>query len=111
LKDEQRNNSKSAAASRIQDARVAEIEMRNAIARREYVPVDDAQAAIDIVVGRVKSELTGLPARVTRDLDQRRKLETEVNGSLKRIADELAASAEYFAKGGDLPSTSGEDDA
>lgn len=110
LKEEDRRSSKSASASRLQDAKVAEAEMRMAEKRRELVSVEEATIALDIVMAKVRDEFTGLPARVTRDMDLRRKLEAEANGSLNRIADSLTASAEFIEKGGDLPSGWSADD-
>lgn len=95
----------------MQDAKAAEIEMRIAEKRRELIPVEDHIAALDIVVGAVRAEFSGLPARVTRDMDLRRKLETEANASLNRISDTLAASAEFIEKGGELPTGGATDDA
>lgn len=111
LKDDERRSSKSATASRMQDAKTAEIEMRLAEKRRELISVEDAQAAVDIIVGKVRAEFSGLPARATRDMSLRRVLEAETNASLNRVADAVAASAEYFAKGGELPTGGGSDDA
>lgn len=111
LKDDDRRSSKSATTSRMQDAKTAEIEMRLAEKRRELIPVDDAQAAIDVIVGKVRAEFSGLPARATRDMTLRRVLEAETNASLNRVADAVAASAEYFEKGGELPTGGGTDDA
>lgn len=111
LKEEERRSSKSATASRMQDAKTAEIEMRIAEKRRQLIPVEDHHAALDIVVGKVRAEFSGLPARVTRDMGLRRQLEAETNASLNRIADAVEASAEFIEKGGDLPSGGGADDA
>src|SRR5262245_2013878 len=47
LKDEERRTSKSASASRVQDARAHEIEMRTAEKKRELIPVTEAIAAVD----------------------------------------------------------------
>jgi hypothetical protein len=111
LKDEERRTSKTATASRMQDAKTAEIELRLAEKRRELIPVEDASAVIDIIVGKVRSEFSGLPARVTRDMDLRRRLEDETNASLNRLAAAVTASAEFFEKGGELPEDGGTDDA
>jgi hypothetical protein len=111
LKDEERRSSKSATASRMQDAKASLIDINIKERLRQLVPVEDAQAAFDIVLGKVREEFDGLPARTTRDMELRRKLEAEVNDSLKRIADAIAASAEFFEKGGELPSTGSADDA
>lgn len=111
LKDEDRRSSKSAADSRVRDARAQQIEMQIAEKRRELIPAEDATGALDVVVGACREEFTGLPARVTRDLELRRKIEAEVNGSFGRIAEVLAASAKFVAEGGELPNTGAADDA
>lgn len=90
LKDEERQSTKSAAASRVTDARTREIELRIAERQRDLLPQEDARAVIGEMAALVKAEFVGLPARVTRDLDLRRTLEQEVDASFAR----LAASAE-----------------
>ena len=90
LKDEERQSSKSAAASRVTDARTREIELRIAERQRDLIPQEDARAVIGEMAAMLKAEFVGLPARVTRDLDLRRTLEQEVDDSFAR----LAASAE-----------------
>ena len=111
LREDAARNTKTAQLSRMQEAKAAEIEMRLAEKRRELVPVDEVQAAIDIMIAKFRDELSGLPARFTRDMDLRRKLEAETNASLNRIAKALAASAEFIEKGGDLPDGGSSDDA
>jgi len=111
LKDEEKRGTKTATDTRMKDAKTAEIEMRIAEKRRQLIPVEDHHAAIDIVVGKVRAEFSGLPARVTRDMGLRRQLEAETNASLNRIADAVEASAEFIEKGGELPTGGGADDA
>lgn len=81
---------KKASASRATDARTAEIEQRMAIRDRQLIPIDDAIMAMDKVVGVANAELSGLPARISRDLGTRKKAEAEVHGARKRISDALA---------------------
>lgn len=111
LKDEERRSSKSATATRMQDAKASLIDINIKERLRQLVPIEDAQAAFDIVLGKVRAEFDGLPARMTRDMELRRKLEAEVNESLKRIAEAIGASADFLEKGGELPSTGSTDDA
>jgi hypothetical protein len=54
------------------------------------------------VVGVVRSEVVGLPARATRDRTLRRQLEAEVDGSLTRIAGKLAEIGQALRTGGEL---------
>ena len=111
LKDEDRKTSKTAADTRVRDARAAEIEMRVAIQQRHMIPIEDATALVDILVGKVREEITGLPARVTRNVDLRRKIEAEVNGSQVRISEAVTALLEFARKGGELPYAGAADDA
>src|SRR5256885_531691 len=53
LRDEGRRTSKSAADSRVRDARAAEIELRNAIRQRELITMAESMMAIDTVCGAV----------------------------------------------------------
>ena len=78
--------SKSAASSRVTDARTREIELRIAQQERSLIPVEDAIAAIDLTCGIVNEQLGSLPARFTRDLKLRRQVEAEVVAIRQRIA-------------------------
>lgn len=111
LKEAAAAQSKSAADSRVRDARAKEIEHRLAVANRELVSRDDATAAMDILVGIVRDELRGLPARTTREMALRRKLENQANGSLTRIAEALAKLSGFVVTGGELPYAGSDDDA
>lgn len=99
LKDDARKDTKTAAASRASDARAAEIELRMAERRRELIPQEDAVMAMDLLVGEVNRQLSGLPARVTRDVPLRRKIEAEVNETKGRIAKALESGKFLAATG------------
>lgn len=79
-------------------------------AERELIPVEDAQAALDVAMGSVVAELSGLPARVTRDMVLRRKIEAEMNEARIRMASTVSTSARFIAEGGELPYSSSADD-
>lgn len=93
LKDEERRTSKVAAESGLKAARQREIEMR--IAEREHRLIDtsEALAVVDEIVGRYRAEFSGLAARITRDVELRKRIEAEVNGTLQRVSDLLASRA------------------
>ena len=101
-------SNKAAAATRVTDARTREIEMRIAERQRELIPLEDAKAVIAQFAAQVRAELTGLPSRLTRDLEQRRKLEQEVDASLRRLSAQANASAVTLATGGSDPGAGGE---
>lgn len=87
LRDDERRSSKSATLSRVQQARAVEIEQRTARASAQTVELSEALALVDVVIGGFKADLNGLPARLTRDMDERRRLEAEINDILTRAAD------------------------
>ncbi|XAI96330.1 hypothetical protein [Microcystis phage Mae-JY30] len=110
LKDEERNKTKTAADSRVRDARAAEIELKIAERRRDLVSREEAEASNAYVVGVINEELNGLAARLTRDVPLRRKYEAEINGAKARIAKALEAAADALETGSELPYSSGGDD-
>lgn len=100
LRDEERQSSKSAAATRVTDARTREIELRIAERQRDLIPQDDARAVIGEMAAMVKAEFVGMPARVTRDLALRRTLEQEVDASFARLAASAERARTALATGG-----------
>jgi phage terminase Nu1 subunit (DNA packaging protein) len=85
--DEDRRANKSAASTRIQDARTREVELKNAQREGRLIELEEAVNALETVVGMFRMLLSGLPARVTRDLELRRVIEAAVNDVLARLAD------------------------
>ncbi|WP_300582324.1 hypothetical protein, partial [Marivita sp.] len=73
--DLQSKNSKGAAASRATEARTREIELRIQERMRDLIPLEDARAVVSEMAALVRAEFQGLPARYTRDMQDRRKLE------------------------------------
>lgn len=101
LKDEDRKNTQKGAAGKATEARTREIELRIAERKRDLIPQDDAKAAVTQLAATVKAEFTGLPARWTRDMAERRRLEQEIDASFERIADALESAKTALATGGD----------
>lgn len=92
-------SNKAAAASRATDARTREIELRIAERRRTLIPLDDAKAVVGELAAMVRAEFTGLPAKYTRDLGERRRLEQEIDGSFERIAAAARTAGDALATG------------
>lgn len=99
LKDEDRKSTKAGAAIKATEARTREIELRIAERTRDLIPQEDAKAVISQLAATVRAEFTGLPARMTRDMAERRRLEQECDDSLARIAEALEKSAISLAAG------------
>jgi phage terminase Nu1 subunit (DNA packaging protein) len=100
LQDEQRRASKSASASRVQDARARQIELATARDENALIETTEAVEFVDDVIGRLRSGLSGIPARVTRDLDQRRKIETEIDAEFGRASAHFEQEAATLRAGG-----------
>lgn len=90
LRDEDRRSTKSAADNRVREARAREIELRTAREAGELIPAEEAVAYTQAVVGALISRMNGLPAQITRNLDERRKIES----MLDAIREEVAAVCE-----------------
>ncbi len=82
-KDEQRRSTKTAATSRVQDARAKEIETRLAERAGRLMDVEAITIAIDEWGGAVRSGLSALPAQISDDIDERQRIERLIDGILQ----------------------------
>ncbi len=71
------------------NARATEIELRNAKRIGEIIEMDEAISVVDEVVGSIITALQALPARVTRDLALRRRIEQEIDQIRSAVCDKL----------------------
>lgn len=81
-------------------ARTAEIEFRLAQRRKILIHEEDVRAAFIDFAAIVTAEIASIPAAYTRDLEQRRKLETLVNEARERIAARAEAESQALLFGG-----------
>lgn len=96
LKDETRRSSKTASASRVQDNRAREIEMRIAREEKELIPLDVAVYAVDQFVAASVMEFRNIPSRFTRDIALRKKLQVDIDAALSAVADRAAKCSKAF---------------
>ncbi len=94
LREASRTASASAAMARARNARTEASELALAIARRDLVPDAEAETATDFLCGMIADQIGGLPARVTRDLRERRRIEDALREAQDRIAKDLAVKAD-----------------
>jgi hypothetical protein len=87
----------------VQAARAREIELRTAQRAGLLIETDEAFAILDDVFGMLRSDLGGLPATVTRDLEIRREIEKGVNEILNRTAKRLSLRAQALRANGETP--------
>jgi hypothetical protein len=96
--DEERNAAKTAADSRVRDARAREMELRIAREEKELIPTVEALTFLQAVVGMLISRLIGLPAQITRDRDERRRIEAIIDDIRTDVDKEIAdLQVEYRA--------------
>lgn len=72
-------------------ARAREIEIRTAEREGELVPMEEAVAYAQAVVGTLISRMNGLPAQITRDRRERQKIETildEIRSDVAKVIPE-----------------------
>jgi len=99
LRAEERRSSKSAADTRVRDARARVYELQAAERERRLIEFSEALEFVDRIVGMFRAELSGLPARVTRDLTLRRTIEQALNELLDRLAGIVAEMERPSATG------------
>lgn len=101
LKDDERRASISAAESRVRDARAAEIERRMAREDREIIAMEEAMGTLDEMVGLMLATLNSLPAMITRNPRERRRIEDIVHRAQGRLAKQFAQRSKALAVGQD----------
>jgi hypothetical protein len=107
-----RRRTRASAATRLQEARALAIELRTARDSGELVQMSEAVGLVQAMAGATRAEFGSLSARVTRDLQLRGVIETEVNESYNRLADKLAKEIADIEPGGEeYPESADEDDA
>lgn len=89
LRAEMRATTASAAAERARAARAEAQELHLAETLREMVAVDEVEAVVDQLCGVIVTTLVALPARVSRDLAVRRRIEEFVRRAQTALADHL----------------------
>jgi hypothetical protein len=95
-----RRSERGAAEAALKLAKAREIELRTAQRARELIEFEEACAALDDIVGKIVSELVGLPAAATRDLVMRCHLDDLIRGVRQRLVDRLTAQAESLRGAG-----------
>lgn len=96
-------------ARRILEAKARALELRNAEAEHRLIEMDMVQEAVVEIVGTFRSELNGLPAASTRDLDVRAEIEKQLSGAIDRCRARFEA-ATIELQNGRWPFADGDDD-
>jgi hypothetical protein len=94
---ESRHATASAATAELRKAQLEKLKLANEREAGLSMPVAESLAIFSEVFGALKAALDGLPARCSRDLELRQKIQGELNDVLTRAADHF----EKLAAGGD----------
>jgi phage terminase Nu1 subunit (DNA packaging protein) len=115
LQTEARKRSRGSAAGsadeRLKEMKTRREELRLAREEHELVPLADAIFAMDQVAGAVALEVNNIPARYTRDLDERDRLRHEIDAALTKVANRIGKCAKALRQGGEADPAVEEDDA
>ena len=102
MKDEDRRSSKSASAARGRDVKTEMLEMQMQEKRRELVPLDDTRLVLDTAASLVQSQMMAVPAKFTREIAERRRLEKLIAEALGTVADGIEKKAAALKAGDDV---------
>lgn len=81
--------------------RARKLKLENDQREALLIQTPDALAAIDHIVGDIRTALAGIPARFTQNLEERRRLENEIDNVLEQLADRFAHASACLAAGED----------
>lgn len=105
------NRGVAAGADRLKEIKARREELKLAREERELVPLADALFAMDQVAGTLALEVNNVPARYTRDLDERDRLQAEIDAVLSTVADRIAECGAALRADRDADQAEDEDDA
>ena len=87
------------ARARAIDARARAQEMKIAREERELIPFDDAMESMELMMGAVNTAFVTLPARFTRNLETREKLDELIFVIRTELADKLHELSNRYLQG------------
>lgn len=97
-------------ADRLKEIKARREELRLARDERELVPLVDAIFAMDQLAGTLALEVNNVPARFSRDLDERDRLQAEIDDVLKTVASRIQKCGAALRASLDVDPPGGEDD-
>ncbi len=87
------------AANRLQERKEQLLAMRISRDERTLIDLSEATDAVDAVVGTFLETLSILPARISRDPTERKRIETICDAERQRISDSFAKTAQTLRTG------------
>ena len=108
LKSERRNAA--AKSPKTKDARTREIELRIAQRQRLLVPIEETIAVVDRICGTFREGIEGMPARLTRDREEKERLQKGMDELLLQCTRIIEAEIAALKSGGDDSEADEKDD-
>jgi len=87
-----------AGADRLKEIKARREELKLAREEGDLVPVNEALFAMDRLTGAVSLQMNNVPARFTRDVEERDRLQVHVDDALTAVAKTMAECAEELRK-------------
>jgi hypothetical protein len=87
-----------AAQAEFAAAKARDLQIKSALREGKLMETEEAIAIIDELMGIMLAALSGLPARVTRDVEIRRAIEAEIFNLRQELADRCAKRARELEK-------------
>lgn len=110
LKEENKTQTKVAGDNRLRDARAREVEMRIAKSDRIIIELSEAQDIVDKMTGAFLQSIVGLPAMITRNINERKRIEKICDKVRTKLATRFSEISESVQSGIDVADASVEED-
>lgn len=94
-----RRASKSAADGRLRDARARRVEMQTAKDERELITLEEVVSTHDRMAGLFLESVSGMPARITKDPVERRRLDDLFAMERERLSNRFAEIGDELETG------------
>ena len=101
-RDENRNATKTAAASRKDDARTRLLDLEVAEREHRLIDIDEALAVVDEIMATCRTAMESIAPRVTSDLVLRDKIDTVVDVALGKMSSAFDRRAGELRKNGEV---------
>lgn len=98
-------------ADKLREMRQLELSRKIAREDRQIITLDEAMGTVDAITGIYLTSLSGLPARITRDLAERKRLEKIFDEQRQRLTKRFSKEAHALETGEQPDQADGEDDA
>ena len=90
---------KSPADEKWREERARQLALQNAVKARDLIPFTEANEGLETVIGFVLAELYGMGARVSRDLEVRRRIDEDIFAMRQRVTNKLTEITETLHDG------------